>query len=61
MAENREFKYELSIACGFASHAKNKNLTIDELIQTVDKKNVYRKSIISLRFRHGGEKITNLC
>ena len=38
MAENREFKYELSIACGFASHAKNKNLTIDELIQTVDKK-----------------------
>ena len=38
MAENREFKYELSIACGFASHAENKNLTIDELIQTADKK-----------------------
>lgn len=36
--ENREFKYELSIACGFASHAENKNLTIDELIQTADKK-----------------------
>ena len=42
-AENREFKYELSIACGFASHAENKNLTIDKLIQTADKKNVYRK------------------
>ena len=47
VAENREFKYELSIACGFASHAKNKNLTIDELIQTVDKKNVYRKRELS--------------
>lgn len=46
-AENREFKYKLSIACGFTSNAKNKNLTIDELIQTVDKKNVYRKRELS--------------
>lgn len=49
-AENREFKYELSIACGFASHAENKNLTIDKLIQTADKKTyIEKRAIIKTR------------